>query len=111
MVLKGDIYEIYADVTVSLKDVFTISNKDGNVDLTNVEYEYWDGQKHFTGDEITFAQPAEEKELHTIKVVAKFKDALIATEDYEFTVFVNVLQSVKTNFAENDLQNSESGLY
>ena len=108
VVLNGDAYEIYADVTVSLKDVFTISNKDGNVGLTNVEYEYWDGQKHFTGDKITFAQPAEEKELHTIKVKAKFEKANIATEDYEFTFFINVLQSVKSNFVDTDFVLSET---
>lgn len=108
VVLVGDMYEIYADVTVSLKNVFVVSNSNGTINLTDVNFEYWDGDNFHTGDSLTFAQISTDKELHTIKAIAKFEEAGIASEDYEFTFFINVLQSVKSNFVDTDFALSDT---
>ncbi|MBR3791027.1 MAG: hypothetical protein IKK20_04425 [Clostridia bacterium] len=94
--------EVLANTEFSLKEVFEISNANGKIAVSNFEY-YIDNQK-FDGHNVAFNQIQTASQTHTLKVVAKLSQAGVgATEDYVFEYQIDVLQSIKSNFANAPL--------
>ena len=96
--------EVLADTEFSLKKVFEISNANGKIDLANVDFEYYIDNQKFVGENVVFNQIPTDSQTLTLKVVAKLGDAGIgAAEDYVFEHQIDVLQSIKSNFASAPL--------